>query len=154
MRVLSVLEQSVSILLRWAGENPTVLAWLFGLSLALFLGSLVLIPILISRMRPDYFVTPNAESHTWLGRHPVSRSIARLLKNALGAVLLFAGLVMMVLPGQGIITLLVALSLLEFPGKRSLELRLIRQQHVSSAINWTRSKAGQPPLMIPTDPGK
>ena len=154
MRVLSVLEQSVSILLRWAGEHPTVLAWLFGLSLALFLGSLVLIPILISRMRPDYFVTPNAESYTWLGRHPVARSIARLLKNLLGAVLLFAGLVMMVLPGQGIITLLVALSLLEFPGKRSLELRLIRQQHVSSVINWTRSRAGQPLLIIPNDHDK
>lgn len=153
MRVLSVLEQLAS-LLRWAGKHPTVLAWLFGLSLVLFLGSLILIPILISRMRPDYFVTPNAESHTWLGRHPVARSIARLLKNALGVVLLFAGVVMMVLPGQGVITLLVALSLLEFPGKRTLELRLIRQRHVSSVINWTRSKAGRPPLIIPTDSDK
>ena len=153
MRVLSVLEQLAS-LLRWAGEHPTVLAWLFGLSLVLFLGSLILIPILISRMRPDYFVTPNAESHTWLGRHPVARSIARLLKNALGVVLLFAGLVMMVLPGQGVITLLVALSLLEFPGKRTLELRLIRQRHVSSVINWTRSRAGRPPLIIPADSDK
>lgn len=153
MRVLSVLEQLAS-LLRWAGKHPTVLAWLFGLSLVLFLGSLILIPILISRMRPDYFVTPNAESHTWLGRHPVARSIARLLKNALGVVLLFAGLVMMVLPGQGVITLLVALSLLEFPGKRTLELRLIHQRHVSSVINWTRSRAGRPPLIIPTDSDK
>ena len=154
MRVLSVLEQLASTLLRWAGEHPSMLAGLFGLSLVLFLGSLVLVPILISRVRSDYFVTPNAERDTWLGRHPVARSIARLLKNALGVVLLFAGLVMMVLPGQGVITLLVALSLLEFPGKRTLELRLVRQQHVSSVINWPRSRAGQPPLIIPIDSDK
>lgn len=135
--------------LRWAGEHPNALAWAFGVSLVLFVGSLVLIPVLIARMRPDYFVAPNPDDHTWLGRHRIARTTARVLKNVLGAALLLAGVAMMVLPGQGIITVLVALSLLDCPGKRALELRLIRQTHVSKAINWIRAKSGHPPLIIP-----
>ncbi len=139
---------------RWAGEHPNALAWAFGVSLVLFVGSFVLIPVLIARMRRDYFVAPDPDEHTWLGRHRVARATARVVKNVLGAALLLAGIAMMVLPGQGIITVLVALSLLEFPGKRALELRLIRQRHISSAINWIRARAGRKPLIVPdTDHG-
>ncbi len=137
------------VLFRWAQTNHILLAWSFGLSVVLFVGSLVIMPVLIARMRTDYFVTSSRDEHTWLGRHPAARMTARVLKNTLGGVLLLAGLAMMVLPGQGIITTLVALSLLEFPGKRRLELRLIRQRHVSGAVNWIREKAGRPPLRIP-----
>ena len=134
---------------RWAGEHPDALAWAFGLSVVLFGGSLILIPVLIARMRRDYFVAPDPDEHTWLGRHRIARATARFAKNALGGVLLLAGIAMMVLPGQGIITVLVALSLLEFPGKRALELRLIRQPQVSTVINWIRARSGRPPLIIP-----
>ena len=115
----------------------------------MFVGSFVLIPILVARMRQDYFVAADADEHTWLGRHRVTRAAARVAKNALGGGLLVAGIAMMVLPGQGIITVIVALSLLEFPGKRALELRLIRQSGVSSVINWIRARSGRPPLIIP-----
>ena len=135
--------------LRWAVEHPNALAWAFGMSLVLLAGSLVLIPVLIARMRPDYFVAANPDEHTWLGRHRVARATARALKNVLGGALLLAGVAMMVLPGQGIITVLAALSLLEFPGKRALELRLIRKTYVSKAINWIRAQSGHPPLIIP-----
>ena len=134
---------------RWAGEHPDALAWAFGVSLVLFAGSFVVIPVLIARMRRDYFVAAVSDEHTWLGRHRVARVTARVLKNALGGVLLLAGIAMMVLPGQGIITVLVALSLLEFPGKRALELRLIRQAQVSNIINWIRARSGRPPLILP-----
>jgi len=133
----------------WAGEHPNALVWAFGVSLVLFVGSFVLIPILVARMRQDYFVAADADEHTWLGRHRVTRAAARVAKNALGGGLLVAGIAMMVLPGQGIITVIVALSLLEFPGKRALELRLIRQSGVSSVINWIRARSGRPPLIIP-----
>jgi hypothetical protein len=134
---------------RWAGEHPEALAWAFGVSLVLFVGSFVLIPVLIARMRQDYFVAPDPDEHTWIGRHRVARTTARVVKNALGGGLLLAGIAMMVLPGQGIITVLVALSLLEFPGKRALELCLIRQSGVSSVLNWIRTRSGRPPLIIP-----
>ena len=86
---------------------------------------------------------------TWMGRHPVLRAWARVVKNLVGVVLLIAGLAMMVLPGQGIITVLVALTLLDFPGKRRLELRIIGQPQVHQGVNWIRKRAGQPPLIVP-----
>lgn len=128
--------------------QPTVLAWLFGVSLVMFFGSLALMPLLVARMRPDYFVRRRTEA-TWAARYPVLGISMRVVKNLAGAALLMAGLAMMVLPGQGLITVLVALTLLDFPGKHRLELRIVRQPQVHQVINWIRSRAGQPPLIVP-----
>ena len=135
--------------LQWVSAHPGVMAWIVGLSLLLFAGSLVAIPVLVARMRHDYFVAADRSEHGWLGRHPAARFTVRVIKNALGGVLFVAGSAMMVLPGQGIITLLVALSLLDFPGKRGFEIRLIRQSHINRTINWIRQRSGRPPLIIP-----
>ncbi len=129
--------------------RPAVLFWSFGLSLALFVGSLVAMPMLLARLRADYFTRADATEGGWLHRHAVARIVLLAVKNLLGLVLLAAGLAMMVLPGQGIITILIALTLLNFPGRRRLELRLIRQRHVRSAVDWIRRRAGSPPLIIP-----
>lgn len=115
----------------------------------MFVGSLAVMPVLVARMRADYFVRPGLPNVTWMGRHPLARASVWLVKNLLGVGLLIAGLAMMVLPGQGIITILVALTLLDFPGKRRLELRIIRQPQVRNAINWIRRRAGRPPLTVP-----
>jgi len=136
-------------LFRWAGANQEVMAWLFGLSFLLFVGSLIAMPLLVARIRADYFLTSDPRTDSWLGRHPAARVTARVIKNSLGVVLFLAGLAMMVLPGQGILTVLVALSLLEFPGKRALELRLIRQPSINRSINWMRKKSGRSPLIVP-----
>ena len=146
---MSGLAEHLGTLFPDALTRPSVLAWLFGVSLVLFVGSLAVIPILIARMRADYFVGSGAPDETWIGWHPLARVSMRVVKNLLGVVLLFAGIAMMVLPGQGIITVLVALTLLDFPGKRRLEIRIIRQPHVRRAVNWVRTRARRPPLTIP-----
>lgn len=141
--------QWFGVVVGWARSNATLLVGLGGVSLVLLVGSLIVMPVLVVKMRADYFVTPDPDEGTWLGRHPAARTTARIVKNSVGAVLLIAGLAMMVLPGQGIITLLVALSLLDFPGKRRLEIRIVKQPQVAGAINWIRKRAGRPPLQIP-----
>lgn len=134
--------------------TPTVQAgWWFGLSVALFIGSLIAMPLIIARMRPDYFISKKPTEESWTGRHPVIRIGFLAIKNLLGVILLLAGVAMLVLPGQGIITMLVGLSLLNFPGKRRLELRILSQRRVLRAVNWIRQKAKRPPLIIPTGPG-
>ncbi len=129
--------------------EPSVLAYLFGLSLVLFIGSLLVIPILIAHMRADYFTNPIAPDGRWFERQPAMKVVILILKNLLGLFLLLAGLAMMVLPGQGIITVLVALTLLNFPGKRRLERRIISQQHVQRGVAWIRMRAGRPRLLMP-----
>jgi hypothetical protein len=56
------------------------------------------------------------------------------------------GLAMLVLPGQGILTILIGVMLLDFPGKRRWELWLIRRRGVRHSIDWIRQRAARPPL--------
>jgi hypothetical protein len=128
------------------------MGWLFAASAVLFVGGLVAMPLLVARMRPDYFVRRRPGAESWGGRHPAVRFTLHAVKNLTGLVLLAAGIAMLVLPGQGIITIVAGLSLLDLPGKRRLELWIVRQRPVLHAINWIREKAHRPPLELPDDP--
>jgi hypothetical protein len=138
-------------MLDWIDSHQTLSGWLAALSATMFVGGLVIMPILLARMRADHFVHPDPPTGSWRKRHPVIRLSVSVIKNGLGVVLLVAGILMLVLPGQGIITILVAISLLSFPGKRRLELLIVRQGPVLKGVNWIRAKAGRPPLILPED---
>ena len=55
---------------------------------------------------------------------PINLALAGA-KNLLGATLVLAGLLMLFLPGQGVITLLAGLMIMNYPGKFVLEPWLI-----------------------------
>ncbi|WP_233490267.1 PGPGW domain-containing protein [Thiocapsa marina] len=81
--------------------------------------------------------------------HPVVYVSLRLFKNLVGWVLVLAGILMLVLPGQGILTIIMGLVLSDFPGKYALERRLASKQRVLDGINWIRRRSGHPPLVPP-----
>jgi hypothetical protein len=128
-----------------------VLVGLTVASLVGFIGSLIAIPLILVRLPPDYFDI-RVPRHWMKDHHPVLRLVGLALKNAVGLVFLLAGLAMLFLPGQGILTMLIGVSLLDFPGKRRLEATLIGQPTVLSAINSMRNKFNKPPLVIAPDP--
>lgn len=105
----------------------------------------------VARMSPDYFVSRAPTAGTWRLRHPLVRRMGHVVKNVVGLLLLAVGLAMLALPGPGLLTVLVALSLLDFPGKRELVLRIVRERHVHRSIDWIRRKARRPPLVL-SDP--
>jgi putative transmembrane protein PGPGW len=70
-------------------------------------------------------------------------------KNLVGLAFVLAGVAMLVLPGQGILTIVIGLSLMNFPGKHVLERYIVQQPSILRAINWMRHRAGQPPLKVP-----
>jgi hypothetical protein len=72
----------------------------------------------------------------------------RLGKNLLGLVFVLAGLAMLVLPGQGLLTLLIGLLLLDFPGKRAIERRLVARPTLRAFLDRMRAKRGAPPLQL------
>jgi hypothetical protein len=121
------------------------------LSIVFFVGSLIAIPFILVRLPTDFFdirvPRPWMEDH-----HPVLRVLGHLVKNMVGAIFLFAGFLMLFLPGQGILTMLIGISMLDFPGKRKVEAKLIGQPTVLHAINGMREKFGKPPLVIAPDP--
>jgi hypothetical protein len=139
--LLSTVQQYVS--------TETLVA-LTVLSIVFFVGSLIAIPFILVRLPADFFdirvPRPWMEDH-----HPVLRVLGHLVKNLVGAIFLFAGFLMLFLPGQGILTMLIGISMLDFPGKRKVEAKLIGQPTVLNALNGMREKFGKPPLIIAPD---
>lgn len=121
--------------------------WIFWASIVTFVASALLLPVVVVRMPADYFVGDGADD-SWAASHPVVRITVRILKNLVGGVLVAAGLVMLVAPGQGILTILIGLWLMDLPGKRALERRLVSSPAVFDAINAIRARAGRPPLRL------
>lgn len=123
---------------------------LFVLSVIGFVGSLIAIPFILVRLPPNYF--DERHPRPWMeNHHPLLRLVGRVLKNLVGAVFLAAGFAMLFLPGQGILTMLIGLSLIDFPGKRRLERKFIGQASVLRTINSMREKFSRPPLTVSQD---
>ncbi len=121
------------------------------ISIVFFVGSLIAIPFILVRLPADFFdirvPRPWMEDH-----HPVLRVLGHLVKNVVGAIFLFVGFLMLFLPGQGVLTMLIGISMLDFPGKRKLEAKMIGQPAVLNTINGMREKFGKPPLIIAPGP--
>lgn len=129
--------------------HKELLVWLSIVSGITFFGSLLLIPFLVVRMGADYFMPHRDEERTFAGRHPVIRWTGLILKNVIGALLILAGIAMLVLPGQGLLTIVMGIMMLNFPGKRAFERRLVRLPGVLRAINHLRARAHREPLQLP-----
>jgi hypothetical protein len=133
----------------WIPFSKTALWWMGLLSVGTFLGTLIALPFLVARIPADYFMRHRHGHAARRRQHPVLRVIGLVCKNLLGLIFVLAGIAMLVLPGQGILTILIGLSLMNFPGKHALERRMVQQPAILQAINWMRNKAGQPPLNVP-----
>jgi hypothetical protein len=130
-------------------HNQEILVWLGVFSVITFVGSLLLIPVLCVKMGEDYFMPQRDKDETLAGRHPLLRWAGLILKNVVGVLLIAAGIAMLFLPGQGLLTILIGIMMLNFPGKRSFELWMIRLPGVLKAINAMRARAKNSPLQLP-----
>ena len=130
--------------------STEMLIWLTALSMVFFVGTLIAIPFILVRLPADHFDV--RVPRTWMeDHHPVLRLFGHIVKNVVGAIFVFAGFLMLFLPGQGILTMLIGISMLDFPGKRKIEATLIGQPTVLSVINGMRQKFNKPPLRLAPD---
>ncbi len=120
--------------------------WLgIGISAVLAVGSIALVVVVVIHWPADHFKLPVAGGEG----HPVKQHpLASIGKNLAGGLLVLLGLVMALpgIPGQGVLTMIVGLTMLDFPGKRGLERRLIGRPHILHAINRLRARFGRAPL--------
>jgi hypothetical protein len=133
----------------WVEAHQGLLLSLAGLSVLMFVGSLIALPFLLARIPEDYFTDPQRHAARLKSLHPVVYLSLRLLKNLIGWVLVLAGILMLVLPGQGILTIIMGLVLSDFPGKYALERRLASNRRILCGINWIRRRSGHVPLLPP-----
>lgn len=126
-----------------------IVLWASGLSLLALVATAIAVPWVVARLPHDYF----NQSHRAVWRlsldEPWFALVLGMVKNVLGALLVLLGLVMLVTPGQGLLTLLVGLLLMNFPGKYQLERWLVGRRGVLTALNWLRRRRDQPPFDPP-----
>lgn len=132
----------------WLTTHQTMLTWITATSALIFVVSLVTLPWLVTRIPQDYFHPLRRHPTRWKQAHPFIRGLYLLGKNLLGLVLLVGGLLMVFIPGQGLLTMAMGLLLLDYPGKFAFERKVVRIPAVLNSINWLRAKTGAPPLDV------
>ena len=131
--------------------NPEWLVTIGLISIAMFVLSLLIVPIVVVRIPEDYFSDQRRHKSRWARFHPVLRYTLVGLKNLAGLVLLLMGILMLVLPGQGLLTIFFGVALMDFPGKFAIERRFISYPKILNSINWIRKKANRKPLLLNID---
>ena len=140
--------------MEWVSEYWQALTWgNILLGVGLFLLSLILsfaaIAIVMVKIPANYFSPHYQEDFMpdspWLVRWGVV-----ILKNIFGAFLVLLGVLLSLpgVPGQGVLTILLGLIMLDIPGKRPLEAKIIKRPNVLAAANNLRKRYNKPPLIM------
>lgn len=138
-------------MLSWIHGNDELVWWMVAASVVAFFVTLLLVPLILIRLPSDYFSCRRRSETRARARHPVVGALFGLLKNVLGLTFILAGIAMLVLPGQGILTIIVGLMLLNFPGKYHAERWVVGHGSVLRSINWIRTRARKPPFVVDLD---
>jgi hypothetical protein len=125
------------------------LVWASGLSLLAVVATIVAVPWVVTRLPQDYFAQEERVVWRATSDEPVFALVIAVLKNLLGLLLIVLGLIMLVTPGQGILTLLIGLLLMNFPGKYRVERWLVLRPGVLRGLNWLRQRRGHEPFDAP-----
>ena len=140
------MENFIESITEFVSSYKVYILWLATISLFVFIFSLVSIKWLVALIPTDYFIkkkklkSEKSYSFIWL--------ISIIVKNLIGYTLILGGLLMLVLPGQGLFTILMGLILSNYPGKYTIEKRFITIPSILKTVNWLRKKSEKPPLQI------
>ena len=130
--------------------NSDLLFLLGSLSIFILIISVFMMVLIISFLPEDYFKSENRNliSSVQNSRYPLLKLLVLITKNFFGVLLLLSGILMLVLPGQGILTIITGLVFIDYPGKYKFERKLLRQKGVINSINWIRSRLSKPSLKV------
>ncbi|GAB1264652.1 hypothetical protein NBRC116493_05180 [Aurantivibrio infirmus] len=125
--------------------------WLSFTAIVISLASMFAVPIIIIYLPTDYFTKEERGRLYYFDLHPVFHYVLVIAKNLLGLVLLAIGITLLVLPGQGLLTMLIGLLMMDFPGKYKVTRILVSKKVVHEPINWLRSKFNRDPILLDQD---
>ena len=123
-----------------------LILWFGSISLFVFLFSLLSIKWLVSLIPEDYFI--NKKDSKIKTNNIFIWYIVLIFKNLIGYSLILGGIMMLVLPGQGLFTIIIGLMMSNYPGKYSIEKKFIAIPTILKSINWLRRKSSKPPIRI------
>ena len=114
-----------------------------------FVLSTAMVSFVLIKLPANYFHSSHARAF-WQGKSRAVRWSGVVLKNFIGLVLILVGILMSLpgIPGPGFLTILLGIVMLDIPGKRPLESRLVKRPAVLHSINRLRAKFDKPPLVL------
>ena len=132
------------LLLTW--RNVLIGSLIF---IASFLINLGIVSLILVKLPADHF-SKDRKTKLWHGRNPVLNAAKVIGKNLLGVFLVVLGIVLSLpgVPGQGLLTILLGIMLLDFPGRERLEQKLLSKPSIVNTINRLRGRFGKPPLVL------
>lgn len=127
-----------SLLESWSHHR---VAWVASttVTLAAYLAVALAIPIVLARIPADHFTRPPR-------RH---RPFVRFLRTLIGLLVTAGGVAMLFLPGPGILTMILGLSIIGSDLAARGVRKLIFRPRVLEAINEIRRRRGREPLLPP-----
>jgi len=111
--------------------------------------SLAIVSFILVKLPADYF--SRSHERKFLDDYrPGVRIAGVIAKNVVGVLLVVVGIILSIpgVPGQGVLTILLGVMLLDFPGKHRLEQNLVCRPKVRDAINALRQKFGKSELVL------
>ena len=134
---------------KYLSENVVDIFFILGISsIAILVISALSIGYFIKKIPYDYFLNDKRGMSRYKDNNPILWIITLALKNLVGYCLILGGILMLILPGQGLLTILVGLMLSDYPGKFKLEKRIIKTSLVLKTVNWYRAKSGIQPIIF------
>jgi hypothetical protein len=117
--------------------------------LGTFVINLAIVSFILVKLPANHF-SKSRKTKFWSGPHPMVHAAKVVGKNIAGVLLVALGVILSIpgVPGQGLLTVLLGVMLLDFPGRTRLEQKLLSRPTVVNAINGLRGRFGKPPLEL------
>jgi hypothetical protein len=124
----------------WLENNSYILFYLGIISVLIFIFSIVGLRLFIIAIPSDYFI--NKKRVSALRDSSILLWVFyKIFKNIIGYIFIAIGLLALVLPGQGILMILIGLMMSDYPKKFDLEKKIIKINTVRKGVNWIRIKS-------------
>ena len=127
-------------------SDPHTIAAITTGSIIMGISSAIATPWILLRLPADYFRQEKPHLIDRLRHATLATAVLLMFKNIAGLLLLFVGVLMLVLPGQGLVTIVLSLILIDFPKKFHAERWFVRRGKILATINWMRQRQGRMPL--------
>ena len=114
-----------------------------------FFVNLGIVSLILVKLPADHF-SKSRKTKFWAGPRPAIHAAKVIGKNIAGVLLVALGIVLSLpgVPGQGLLTVLLGIMLLDFPGRHRLEQKLLSKPSIVNTINRLRDRFGKPPLQL------
>ena len=114
-----------------------------------FFVNLGIVSLILVKLPADHF-SKSRKTKFWAGPRPAIHAAKVIGKNIAGVLLVALGIVLSLpgVPGQGLLTVLLGIMLLDFPGRHRLEQKLLSKPSIVNTINRLRGRFGKSPLVL------